>query len=133
MVIKLFMGFLGAISEPADISSFSMNTGEEVLWFDALLPWRRSPMWMLLRIAMQLTFSRMAGNASRSSGHYKVFMVFLLAKVLELSLPFDLLCDLLYAMNAKLGRRLLKVNPSPTRVGIAVVKGIMRRTALHIH
>jgi hypothetical protein len=132
MITELFMGFLGPVGAPADVPRLSKNTREEVMWLDTLLPWRRSPLWMLLRVAMHLGFSRLAGPGNPSAGYYKTFMVFLMTKVLQLSLHSEMPCDLLYVMNAKLGRRLLKLDPSASRAGIAVVENVMRRTAEHI-
>lgn len=132
MVTELFMGFLTAIGAPVNVSRLLKNTREEVMWLDTLLPWRRSPVWMLLRVAMQLTFSRLAGSENISAGYYKVFMIFLMANVLRRSVQFRLPCDLLYAMNAKLGRRLLKLSSFAPRAGIAAVQNIMRETAKHI-
>jgi hypothetical protein len=77
-------------------------------------------------------FSRLAGSGNPSADYYKSFMVFLKGRVLQLSLQYEIHCDLLYAMNAKLGRRLLKLDPSVPRAGITVVQSIMCRTAEHI-
>lgn len=132
MVTELFIGFLGAVGAPVDVPRLSKNTREEVMWLKALLPWRRSPIWLLLRVAMHIGFSRLAGSGDRSTGYYKTFMVFLMAKVLQLSLLAETPCDLLYIMNAKLSRRLLKLDCSASRAGVAVVESVMRRTATHI-
>jgi hypothetical protein len=82
MITELFMGFLGPVGAPADVPRLSKNTREEVMWLDTLLPWRRSPLWMLLRVAMHLGFSRLAGPGNPSAGYYKTFIVFLMTKVL---------------------------------------------------
>lgn len=97
---------------PVDVSRLWKNTREEVMWLNALLPWQRSPGWILLRVAIQLTFARLAGSRNPSADYYKTFMVFLLGKVLQLSFQYKIHCDMLYAMNAKLGRCLFKLDPS---------------------
>ncbi|KIW82284.1 hypothetical protein Z517_05311 [Fonsecaea pedrosoi CBS 271.37] len=132
MVTELFMGFLGPVGTPMDVSRLSKNTREEVLWLDALLPWRRSPVWILLRVAMHMGFSRSASDGDLPAGYYKTFMSFLMAKVLELSLQSEMPCDLLYIMNAKLNRRLIKLHPSASRAGITVVESVMSRTAAYL-
>ncbi|KIW67539.1 hypothetical protein PV04_06783 [Phialophora macrospora] len=132
IVTELFMGFLSPIGKPVDVLHLWKNTREEVMWHNALLPWRRSPVWMLLRVAMQLTFSRLAGSRNPPTDYYKTFMVFLLGKVLRLARQHEMHCDLLYAMNAKLGRRLLKLNSSAPSAGIAIVQIAMRETAEYI-
>jgi hypothetical protein len=52
-VTELFVGFLRGFGEPAWISGISKNTRDEVLWSKALAPWRRSPMWLLLKVTLQ--------------------------------------------------------------------------------
>src|SRR5579859_7070458 len=84
IVTELFMGFLGPAAEPVDVSRLWKNTREEVMWHDSLLPWRRSPMWLLVRVAMQLIISRSSGSSEPSGDLYKTFMVFLMGHILEL-------------------------------------------------
>lgn len=132
MVTELFFGFLHSVGTPAKIRRLSKNTREEVVWLNSLLPWRRSPVWLLLRVAMHQVFSRLADAKGPFGGYYKTFMVFLMAKVLYMSLQSHIPCDLLYVMNAKLGRRLLKLDPAVSHAGTIVVEGVMRDTAAHI-
>jgi len=61
---------------------------------------------------MQLVFSRSTVLSKLSGDLYKTFMVFLMSHVLELSYKHSFLSDLMYAMNAKLARRLLKLDSS---------------------
>ncbi|RMZ83548.1 hypothetical protein DV738_g1146, partial [Chaetothyriales sp. CBS 135597] len=129
MVTELFMAFLSPSGEPVNVLRLNKNTREEVMWHDALSPWRRSPLWILLRVAIQLIFSRLAGSENPSASYYKTFMLVLMGKVLQLSLQHEIPCDLLYVMNAKLGRRLLKLDSSSAGGGIAFVQCVMSRTA----
>ncbi|KAK5188622.1 hypothetical protein LTR92_011357 [Exophiala xenobiotica] len=129
MVTELFVGFLSAIGEAVKVTPLFKDTREEVMWSDALLPWRRSPLWMLLRVSMQLVFSRWQDIHELLAEYYKTFIVFLMGEVLQLSLGHNIPSDLLYAMNAKLGRRLLKLDPSVPRAGLPVVHGVMHRAA----
>ncbi|RMZ91442.1 hypothetical protein DV736_g1343, partial [Chaetothyriales sp. CBS 134916] len=129
MVTELFIEFLSPIGKPVDVLRLRKNTREEVMWLNALLPWRRSPVWLLLRVAMQLVFSRLAGSGNLSADSYKTFMVFLMGKILKLSLQYEIPSDLLYVMNAKLGRRLLKLDPSAPKAGITLVQSVMQKAA----
>ncbi|GJC90041.1 hypothetical protein ColLi_12879 [Colletotrichum liriopes] len=52
MVTELLYAFLMAVGQPIEGTSIWKNTREEVLWQDARLPWRRSPTWMLIRVAL---------------------------------------------------------------------------------
>ena len=54
IVSELFFGMLRGIGSTYQTSSLSKNTREEVLWKQARRPWRRSPMWLLIRVTLQL-------------------------------------------------------------------------------
>ncbi|KLJ08813.1 hypothetical protein EMPG_15752 [Blastomyces silverae] len=111
IVTELFTGILRSVGQPVDVSRVWKNTREEVLWRDALLPWRRSPLWLFVRVAMQLVFSRETKVASGPLVNlYKEFMVFLMSRVLKSSLRHSLHSDLLYIQVAKISRRLLKID-----------------------
>jgi hypothetical protein len=52
-----FMNVTAALGEPTDVVGIVKNTREEVLW-QAKQPWRRSPLWLLIRVSLQLLFIR---------------------------------------------------------------------------
>ncbi|EER36939.1 conserved hypothetical protein [Histoplasma capsulatum H143] len=111
MVTELFAGILRSVGQPVDVSRLWKNTREEVLWSDALLPWRRSPLWLFVRVVMQLVFSRETKVATRPLVDlYKEFMIFLMSRVLKSSLRHSFHSDLLYIQIAKISRRLLKID-----------------------
>jgi hypothetical protein len=133
IVTELFMGFLRSVGEPVDVSRLWKNTREEVVWLDSRLPWRRSPRWLLIRVAMQLVFSRSTVLSKLLGDLYKTFMVFLMSHVLKLSHQHSLPSDLIYAMNAKLARRLLKLDSSVDGPELNFVQNVMRNTNNLIH
>ncbi|KAJ7708800.1 hypothetical protein B0H17DRAFT_1124601 [Mycena rosella] len=89
---------------------------DHVLWKSALLPWRRSPKWLVIRAALQTTVEDW--GIPEQYG-YKVFITFILAKTLKLALAADVSHDLLFVMSAKIGTRMWKLrsvfssDPSP--------------------
>ena len=85
-------------------------------------------MWLLVRVAMQLEFARLAVTEKRSKDLYKAFMVFFLAHILELSHKHALKSDTFLAMNAKLSRRLLKLGKEQPEPWMDVVRRVMLRT-----
>ena len=85
-------------------------------------------MWLLVRVAMQLIISRSSGSSEPSRDLYKTFMVFLMGHILELSRHRSLPSDLLYAMNAKLARRLLKLDPHVDANVFGFVQNTMQNT-----
>ena len=104
MITELFMGVLAGIGEYTTVPSILKHTRDEVLWCNAEFPWRRSPMWLLIRVALQLLISR-TPDGSRQL--YKEIMVFVMGHVLNTcgTLPIDML----YIMKSKIQRRLHKL------------------------
>ncbi|KAE9391905.1 hypothetical protein BT96DRAFT_1059147 [Gymnopus androsaceus JB14] len=68
-------------------------------------PWRRSALWLVLRVAIQTTLLR----EDPTSQLYKQFMVFLHGFVLSLALREKFDSDILFTMRAKTCRRLAKL------------------------
>jgi hypothetical protein len=55
---EMVFGILRGMGTPADIPRTLKHVRDDVIWSAALIPWRRSPLWMVLRVAMQATFER---------------------------------------------------------------------------
>ena len=106
-VTEMVTGILRAIGQPIDVSRIHKHTREDILWKDALRPWRRSPMWLFLRVTLQT--SLLDTNDKISCLNYKFFMVFFMANVLESALEASLPTEKLFIMTAKISRRVLKL------------------------
>ncbi|RDW87962.1 hypothetical protein BP5796_03656 [Coleophoma crateriformis] len=132
LVTEHLVSFLRAVGEPVSTAAIRKNTREEVMWKDAKSPWRRSPMWLLLRVAMQLTFSRLSAGPLKSP--YKPFMIFLMSRIIKLALTYSgIESDVIYAMNAKLSQRLLKVEDYREESWFSSVQNTMTRAQCHIN
>ncbi|KAG2341478.1 hypothetical protein BDR05DRAFT_1001591 [Suillus weaverae] len=92
----------------ADVPRIRKRIGDDVLWNDAKLPWRRSPLWLVIRVALQTTLERNALGRTT----YKSFMLFLMARVTTLAVDHSLSNDILHFMSAKIARRLFKLGTS---------------------
>lgn len=102
VVCGLLFGILRGFGSSHSVSTIGKHTRDEILWNNARRPWRRSPMWLLLRVILQLTMSR----ASKSGDAlYKKLIIFILSHTLDIALDMDLSSELYYAMNAKIERR----------------------------
>ncbi|KAF2477189.1 uncharacterized protein BDR25DRAFT_371170 [Lindgomyces ingoldianus] len=115
---------LSAMGETVEASRLWKNTREEVLWQKAPLPWRRSPVWLLARVALQTFFSRLAPTKNL----YKEFMAFLLADILKKAAVHGLPSDTLYCMMAKISRRLLKLDQEVSYPWLLSVDRVLSRT-----
>ena len=82
---------------------------DHVLWESCLLPWRRSPHWMIVRVALQSSLTEWEMHPSYG---YKIFTTFLLARVLERALEANVAHDVLFTMNAKIAIRVSKLPPA---------------------
>ncbi|KAI5927230.1 hypothetical protein F4810DRAFT_649849 [Camillea tinctor] len=123
LVTDFLFTVLQTVGEAKEPSVIWKNTREEVLWKDAKLPWRRSPLWLLIRVALQI-------HLNRPTPHniYKEFMVFLMAIILELALKEELPSDSLYCMLAKIEKRLIKLDKGNEYPWLQVVRNILDST-----
>ena len=103
------------------------NTREEVMYNPGhKLPWRRSPLWLLLRVTLQLTLSRNSESAIRN-GLYKRFMVFFMSRVMEQALALGMGTPMIFIMSAKLARRIRKLDINDMESWMSTVHTTMRQ------
>ncbi|KAF5252651.1 hypothetical protein FANTH_2546 [Fusarium anthophilum] len=55
IVTELLTSFLRGAGTPAEIKAVQKRMREEVSWNNSSHPWTRSPLWLLLRVGLQLT------------------------------------------------------------------------------
>ena len=113
MVTHYLVAVLDAFGHPATMATVWKNTREDALWSDCLHPWHRSPLWLMLRVALHLQLDRVTSNKGQSLDLYKVFMIFLHSNILDRALRFDMSSSLYRVMIAKISQRLLKLDIKP--------------------
>ncbi|KAK6438570.1 hypothetical protein LTR95_005222 [Oleoguttula sp. CCFEE 5521] len=137
MISEFFMSYLRAYGTPTKRSAVSKHTRDDVLWRDTETPWRRSPMWLLIRVTLQLVISRTTGG---SRDMYKEIMTYIMAEMLR-SMGHAA-SDVLYVMTMKIERRLKKMDghmvlPEAVSTDIAAVleqtSGIMSDRWMEVH
>ncbi|KAL4786734.1 hypothetical protein BJX76DRAFT_365229 [Aspergillus varians] len=90
--------------------SFEKHVRDEVNYDDAKLPWRRSPLWFVIKVALQTILYRVfPGCEGRTE--YKNFMLYLVAEIGSVAerLEIDDIADTLAIMRAKVARRACKL------------------------
>lgn len=108
-VTGLLTEILRAVGKPLkDVERIYKHTREDILWKSALKPWRRSPLWLFLRVAVQSSMMQIKDEVQQHE-RYKSFMLFFMAHLLEDALKACLPSDTLFFMTAKLSRRALKL------------------------
>lgn len=120
LVTEMLTGILRAVGKPVEVPRIWKNTRDDVLWSDALLPWRRSPLWLLLRVAIQTTILQQDPVAAYI--RYKSFLLHFMARVLCDALKASISSDLLYSMSAKLSRRALKLDGYDSFPGMSFLR-----------
>jgi hypothetical protein len=78
---------------------------DHVLWDSCLVPWRRTPYWLIVRVAMQTSLKEWEVESPYG---YKVFITFVLARILERALDANMSHHILFVMNAKIAIRVSK-------------------------
>ena len=103
-ISELLVGILRGYGRPTDVDRITKRIGDEILWDNALKPWRRSPLWLVLRVTLQ--------SSLRANNCYKLFMLYFHARLLHYCLYRNFPSELLYAMRVKMARRLSKLGPA---------------------
>ena len=103
-ITAMLTGILRGLGEPATVKRICKRIGDDVLGGDYQLRWRRSPLWLLIRVALQTSLDRDVPTAD-----YKSFGLFLTSRILREASKAELDSDILSIMRAKISRRLQKI------------------------
>ncbi|KAF4493821.1 hypothetical protein FAGAP_10050 [Fusarium agapanthi] len=122
IVTELLTSFLRGAGTPAEIKAVQKRTREEVSWNNSSHPWTRSPLWLLLRVGLQLTMVR---HPKGSQELYKRFMVFLMAQALQIACEKSSSSEVVHLMMAKISRRLCKLGDIEDGAWLHEIKDIV--------
>ena len=116
LVTETIMGIIRGVGENATVSglqptSICKNVREEAMGSTSS-PWRRSALWLLLRVSIQLTMERAHQQEDSPRDIYKEFMAFFLCQTLGQATALSLPHDTLFMMLTKVSRRILKLGLS---------------------
>lgn len=84
MVTDWLMNYIASLGGTATSKQISKKTREEVLWNNCRLPWRRSPLWLLICVSLQLLFTPEETLDTFPNGHYKAFMAQQVCQILHM-------------------------------------------------
>ncbi|KAI9463489.1 hypothetical protein HD554DRAFT_1318963 [Boletus coccyginus] len=104
-ITELLTGILRSVGSPADIVRITKRVGDDVVWNNSELPWRRSSLWLLIRVAIQTSLDR----STLGNDIYKQFMLFFMCRLANEKNCADLPNDQIQFMSAKISRRLRKL------------------------
>lgn len=151
LITEMLTGILRACGKPAEVVRIQKRIADDVLWADGSeLPWRRSPLWVVIRVSMQLCLR----DESRSSPDYLYkskpsypgrdfdaatdilyftgFMVFFMSQILEFAYKKDFPSHILSVMNIKISRRITKMTTTLPNFVMEVVQHVCQHTHLEI-
>ena len=128
-ITEMLTGILRGIGQSVDAARIHKRTRDDVLWDSAFKPWRRSPLWLMLRVALQTSLMTDTDNPHK---WYKSFMIFFMAYILQRALKASLPSDILFVMAAKISRRVLKIGIGDEPHWIRYVHGTIEATHLEL-
>ena len=117
-ITQLLIMILFGMGKEAVVNRITKRIADDVCWDKAKNPWRRSPLWLVLRVAIQTT--------ADSRDTYKAFMVFFQAELLRLFLDHGLSSELLHVARVKTSRRVYKLGTSASPRLLEVVQVVGR-------
>ncbi|KAF9472985.1 hypothetical protein BDN70DRAFT_925404 [Pholiota conissans] len=103
-ITELLIAILHGIGEEASVERITKRIADEVCWKKAKNPWRRSPLWLIMRVAVQTT--------AESRNVYKAWTLLFHARLLNMFLQNDFSSDLLHTARVKTARRAYKLRDS---------------------
>ena len=118
-ITGLLVGILRGFGEPASVDRITKRIADEVLWEDAYRPWRRSPLWLVIRVALQTSLDR---------DMYKTFMLFFHSYLFQICIQKDFPSETLHLMRIKMVRRLSKLDPMVPEGIFQVVSDTAKKT-----
>ncbi|KAK6527510.1 hypothetical protein TWF694_004493 [Orbilia ellipsospora] len=99
-IVELFTGITRGIGTEVEKSGILKNLRDEVNWKDARDPWRRSGLWLVIRVALQSTLGY---------DEYKCFLLETIRAILDQAIKLNVDSYMLSCINRKLARRASKI------------------------
>src|SRR5690606_16960254 len=107
-ITELLTGIFRGMGEATKAHGFAKNYRDDVVDGAKLLPWRRSPLLLVIKVALQIVLHQ--PNAPNPHQRYKLFMLYLLSDVMHRALRSRRLHnDMLFILNCKIARRIQKL------------------------
>lgn len=108
LVTEMLMAILASLGQPVVCKQIQKRTRDDVLWNRCLLPRRRSPLWLGIRVALQRTLVHALGS-EEGILEYKNFMILLITEIASQASAANLPDDLCHVIVAKVARRASKL------------------------
>lgn len=110
LVTEMLMAILASLGEPVVCRQIQKRTRDDVIWKECLCPWRRSALWLAIRVAFQSTLIYALGM-EEGTEEYKNFMIFFITQIAVQASAANLHGDFYHVIAAKVARRASKLGP----------------------
>lgn len=107
LVTELLTSILAPYGDFVKSRSIEKRTRDDVCWNNARLPWRRSPLWLVVKVAIELFLVN--SGLDNAAFQFKNYMISLIAKLSQVARMHRLSSELLFVINAKAARRASKM------------------------
>ena len=108
LVTEMLMAILAALGTPVQVQQIQKRTRDDVLGNKCLLPWRRSPLWLALRVTIQSTLASILSN-KEATVEYKNFMIYFITEIASQSHNLELPDEMCHVILGKIARRSSKL------------------------
>lgn len=108
LVTEMLMAILASLGTPVTVQQIQKRTKDDVLSDNCLLPWRRSPFWLALRVTIQSTLAAILPN-KEATAEYKNFIIFFLTEIASQASISNLSDEMCHVILAKIARRASKL------------------------
>ncbi|KAK4182801.1 hypothetical protein QBC35DRAFT_395228 [Podospora australis] len=125
LVTDMVIGTLAGLGVSVEPQRIIKRSREQVNWDSACLPFHRSPTWLLLRVALRLVLDRNPPQDAYDS-LYKALTTLHHGRLLEQAGQLEFNSDLRFAMQAKLVRRIIKLDPLKNSTWLSKTKDILK-------
>lgn len=109
LVTDALMAMLTSIAEPVTPTTIRKRVRDDAVCHSGRTPWRRSALWLILRITIQTALvDRMSFD--KATSHYKSFMIYFLSELAQFTYQASLPDELCHIITTKIARRVKKLN-----------------------
>ena len=108
LVTEMLMAILASLGTPKKVHQIQKRTRDDVLCDSGLLPWRRSPFWLALRVTIQSTLAALLPQM-KATTEYKNFMILILTDIVSQASAVELPDQVCHITLTKIARRVSKL------------------------
>lgn len=136
LVTGMLMDFLTGLGRCVVPRRYTKRSREQVNWSECLLPFHRSPVWLLLRVSLRLALEHQGPSESwpDPKALYKAVLAFYYCQLLRQATSSALRNEhgLLHCLNAKMAHRIIKLDPPSQRPWIQEVTAAVKAAEMRL-